>query len=110
VGNTATATVGTNVLHAEIDTLVMIATPEMHLSGRIITQNFFACLTALDRLRQVPLRIYSLLEISWKRLLQGVCSSELWVYPCSAGAYIACNLFPDKKHVKQHNQMNSSVA
>lgn len=50
VGNTATVAIGMNVLHVEIDTLVMTATHEMHLTGRSITESFFPCLAVLDRL------------------------------------------------------------
>lgn len=79
------ATTGMDVLHAEIDKLLVPGTVEC------ISQ-----VGVLHRGVSTSDGVWQMVARSW---LQCMCTSGLWVYPCSAGAYTACSSFPDKEHV-----------
>lgn len=96
--NTAAAAIGMNVLHAGIDIMVMTATHEMDLTGRSLHSGVSYVLQHLTGGSKCCSKLTACRRSLGKEL-QCMCSSELWIYRYTDGAYIACNLFPDKKHV-----------
>lgn len=65
----------------------------------VYTEGFPLSDSAWQVVASAALNVQLVWDTLEKTVEMHVYSSELWVYPYSAGACIACNLFPDKKHI-----------